>query len=166
MFDHEISSYFTKNTFAPSCRINIGGADLGFSCLYVSMLGRTAIVLPVFAFFTSHKPKMFLCFAYKFVLDHKRFQSLALHAILKASKTSSWVCSWLSDMRVEHKFAKRKRYNGEAMQSLCIVRESDRRKHFPSSQTDVTFSLYVCLSVFVRVCQMSNGKMTEVSSKF
>lgn len=96
------------------------------------MLGRTAIVLPVLAFFTLDKAKMFLCLSYKFVLDHKRLQSLALHANLKASQTPSLVSSWLFDMRVEHtgKFAKRKRYNGKAMQSLCIVRESDRRKHF------------------------------------
>ncbi len=59
----------------------------------------------------------------KFVLDHERLQSLALHAILKASQTSSWVCSWLSDMRVEHtgKFAKRKRYNGEASSRFVLL---------------------------------------------
>lgn len=59
----------------------------------------------------------------EFVLDHERLQSLALHKNLKASQTPSWVCSWLSDMRVEHMagLAKRKRYNGEASSRFVLL---------------------------------------------
>ncbi len=102
IFDHIWACYrkqlLHKNNFAPSC---LTGKHwrMRFSCLYVKHAGKNSHNPSSLCILYTRKGEHVSVLVFKFVLNHERLQSLALHAILKASQTSSCVCSWLSDMR-------------------------------------------------------------------